>query len=134
MDVDTLYIFAVATTVTLLFILFFLFIFFKVKQIRTAQYLGGRKQYYSAIARMWFGAFMALFGINTMLQFQTAVAYVIGGVFIIFGILNILSFNRRRKHFKNVLPDEDREYAEWQESKDKNKDFKHSTTKVVKKR
>lgn len=77
---------------------------------------------------------MSLFGISTMVQFQTGVAYVVGAAFILFGILNILSFNRRRKHFKSVLPDEDREIAEWYANKNKDNTFEHTTTKVVSKK
>lgn len=134
MDIESMYSLLVAILVTLLFITFAAFIFFKVKQIRTKQYRGGRKQYYNSISRIWFGAFMIIFGLNTIVQFQTAVSYIIGGVFIAFGILNILSFERRRKHFKSVLPDEDREIQEWIDKRDKDKTFERSTTKVVSKK
>ncbi len=134
MDIESVYSLIVAILVTSLFITFAVFIFYKVKQIRTKAYRGGRKQYYNSLSRIWFGAFMVIFGINTMVQFQTAVSYIIGGVFIVFGFLNVISFERRRKHFKSVLPDEDREIEEWEESRDKDKIFAHSTTKVASKK
>lgn len=134
MDIETTYSLIVAVLVTSLFVTFAVFIFYKVKQIRTKAYRGGRKQYYNSLSRIWFGAFMAIFGLNTMVQFQTAVSYIIGAVFIALGLLNILSFNRRRKHFKSVLPDEDREIEEWEKSKEKDKSFAHSTTKVASKK
>lgn len=134
MDIETIYTLIVSILVTLGFIAFLIFIFYKVKQVRTEQFRGGRKQYFNSLSRIWFGVFLIIFGTSTMVQFQTGVAYMVGAAFIFFGILNILSFNRRRKHFKSVLPDEDREIKEWYESKERDASFKHSTTKVSSKK
>lgn len=134
MNIETIYTLVVSVLITFAFIAFAVFIFYKVKQVRTKEYRGGRKQYYNSLSRIWFGIFMTTFGISTMVQFQTAVAYIVGVAFIIFGVLNILSFNRRRKHFKSVLPDEDRELEEWFESQGRDKTFEHTTTKVASKK
>ncbi|HJE19937.1 MAG TPA: YtpI family protein [Aliicoccus persicus] len=134
MDIETIYTLVVSILITLAFIAFALFIFYKVKQVRTEQFRGGRRQYYNSLSRIWFGAFLIIFGTSTIVQFQTGVAYIIGAVFIFFGLLNILSFNRRRKHFKSVIPDEDREINEWYESQNKDASFKHSSTKVLSKK
>lgn len=98
----------ITTLVTALIVSFFVFLFYKVLQIRTKRDV--RKAYYNAMARFWFGIFLIVFGMNSIIQFQTFVTYLVGGIFITFGIINVTHFNKARKYFKQNLPIEDEAY------------------------
>ncbi|WP_040928726.1 YtpI family protein [Nosocomiicoccus massiliensis] len=98
----------ITTLVTALIVSFLMFFIYKVRQIRTKRDV--RKAYYNAMARLWFGVFLIIFGTNSIVQFNTLVTYIIGGIFIVLGIINVTHFNKARKYFKSNLPIEDEAY------------------------
>ncbi|CAD2075114.1 YtpI family protein [Phocicoccus pinnipedialis] len=100
----------ISSVVTLLILSFLIFLIYKVLQVRTRRDV--RKAYYNAMSRMWFGLFMVIFGINSMIQFNTVVSYIIGGIFILFGGFNAWHFNKARKYFKDNLPIENKAWEE----------------------
>lgn len=107
--------FLISTVVTLLTLSFLIFLVYKVLQVRTKRDV--RKAYYNALSRVWFGIFLIVFGINSIIQFHTLVAYIIGGMFIILGFINASHFNKARKYFKGNLPIEDKAWEEFNNKK-----------------
>ena len=109
----------ISSIVTLLILSFLIFLVYKVLQVRTRRDV--RKAYYNAMSRFWFGIFMVIFGLNAIIQFHTVVAYIIGGIFIIFGGFNAWHFNKARKYFKGNLPIEDKAWEEFEKKKQREK-------------
>jgi len=110
-----LYTFAVSFLVTAIVVTFILFIFYKVRKIRDVRDV--RSAYYNSISRIWFALFMLVFGLNSIVQFHTLVAYLIGGIFIIFGAYQLSYFNKARKYFKGNLPIEEKAWQEFEAAK-----------------
>lgn len=115
---EFLFTFAVSFLVTAIVATFILFVVFKVRKIRTIRDV--RSAYYNSIARIWLGLFLVVFGLNTMLQFNTLVAYIIGGIFVLLGGYQVFYFNKARKYFKGNLPIEEQAWKEFEAMK-KNK-------------
>ncbi|MGO1923063.1 MAG: YtpI family protein [Jeotgalicoccus sp.] len=112
---EFLFTLAVSFLVTAIVATFILFIVFKVRKIRTVRDVRGA--YYNSIARIWFGLFLVVFGLNTMLQFHTLVAYIIGGLFVLLGGYQVFHFNKARKYFKGNLPIEEQAWKEFEAMK-----------------
>ncbi|CAD2073407.1 hypothetical protein GCM10007275_02040 [Jeotgalicoccus coquinae] len=112
---EFLFTFAVSFLVTAIVATFILFVVFKVRKIRTVRDVRGA--YYNSIARIWLGLFLVAFGLNTMLQFHTLVAYIIGGIFVLFGGYQAYHFNQARKYFKGNLPIEEQAWKEFEAMK-----------------
>ncbi len=108
---EFLFTFAVSFLVTAIVATFILFVVFKVRKIRTVRDVRGA--YYNSIARIWLGLFLVVFGLNTMLQFHTLVAYIIGGIFVLLGGYQVFHFNKARKYFKGNLPIEEQAWKEF---------------------
>ncbi|CEA00752.1 hypothetical protein BN1048_01070 [Jeotgalicoccus saudimassiliensis] len=116
---EFLYTFAVSFLVTAIFVTFLLFVVYKVRKIRTVRDV--RAAYYDSIARIWLGLFLVAFGLNTMIQFHTLVAYIIGGLFVLLGGYQTYHFNKARKYFKGNLPIEEQAWQEFEAKKSKRK-------------
>ena len=112
---EFLFTLAVSFLVTAIVATFILFVVFKVRKIRTIRYVRGA--YYNSIARIWFALFLISFGLNTMLQFHTLVAYIIGGLFVLLGGYQLFYFNKARKYFKGNLPIEEQAWKEFEAMK-----------------
>ncbi|HBV22176.1 MAG TPA: hypothetical protein DEB42_00080 [Jeotgalicoccus sp.] len=112
---EFLFTFAVSFLVTAIVATFILFVVFKVRKIRTIRDV--RSAYYNSIARIWLGLFLVVFGLNTMLQFHTLVAYIIGGIFVLLGGYQVFYFNKARKYFKGNLPIEEQAWKEFEAMK-----------------
>lgn len=112
---EFLFTFAVSFLVTAIVATFILFVVFKVRKIRTIRDVRGA--YYNSIARIWLGLFLVVFGLNTMLQFHTLVAYIIGGIFVLLGGYQVYYFNKARKYFKGNLPIEEQAWKEFEAMK-----------------
>lgn len=112
---EFLFTFAVSFLVTAIVATFILFVVFKVRKIRTIRDV--RSAYYNSIARIWLGLFLVVFGLNTMLQFHTLVAYIIGGIFLLLGGYQVFYFNKARKYFKGNLPIEEQAWKEFEAMK-----------------
>lgn len=63
------------------------YIFYKAKYFRTHR--PAEKKWISAKANISLGLFIGLFGLNQFFLNQTAVAYIVGTVFIVLGIVNV---------------------------------------------
>ena len=112
---EFLFTFTVSFLVTAIVATFILFVAFKVRKIRTIRDV--RSAYYNSIARIWLGLFLVVFGLNTMLQFHTLVAYIIGGIFVLLGGYQVFYFNKARKYFKGNLPIEEQAWKEFEAMK-----------------
>lgn len=112
---EFLFTFAVSFLVTAIVATFILFVVFKVRKIRTIRDV--RSAYYNSIARIWLGLFLVVFGLNTMLQFHTLVAYIIDGIFVLLGGYQVFYFNKARKYFKGNLPIEEQAWKEFEAMK-----------------
>lgn len=112
---EFLFTFAVSFLVTAIVATFILFVVFKVRKIRTIRDV--RSAYYNSIARIWLGLFLVVFGLNTMLQFHTLVAYIIGAIFVLLGGYQVFYFNKARKYFKGNLPIEEQAWKEFEAMK-----------------
>lgn len=113
---EFLFTFAVSFLVTAIVATFILFVVFKVRKIRTIRDV--RSAYYNSIARIWLGLFLVVFGLNTMLQFHTLVAYIIGAIFILLGGYQVFYFNKARQYFKGNLPIEEQAWKEFEAMKE----------------
>ncbi|MFC3418374.1 YtpI family protein [Salinicoccus hispanicus] len=102
---------AVSFLVTLLLLSLFMFIVYKIRKIRSERDV--RKAYYNSISRIWLGSLILSFGLNTIIQFPTAVSYIIGALFVVIGAYNIWHFNAARKYFKGNIPIEDKAWADF---------------------
>lgn len=112
---EFLYTLAVSFLVTAIVVTFILFVVFKVRKMRTIRDV--RSAYYNSIARIWFAVFLIVFGLNSIVQFHTLVAYLIGGLFIIFGVYQFIYFNKARNYFKGNLPIEEQAWKEFEAMK-----------------
>ncbi len=112
---ELMYQIIVSSLVTLLFVSFFMFLVYKIRQFRTNREV--RTVYYKSIAAIWLGLMMLTFGLNSIVQFGTAVAYIVGIIFIAVGGYNIWYYNKARKKFKANLPIEEKAWEEFEKNK-----------------
>ena len=112
---EFLYSLAVSFLVTAIVVTFILFVVFKVRKIRTVRDV--RSAYYNSIARIWLALFLIVFGLNSMLQFHTTVAFIIGGLFVVLGAYQFFYFNKARKYFKGNLPIEEQAWKQFEAMK-----------------
>src|SRR5690625_61050 len=112
---EFLFTLAVSFLVTAIVFTFILFVVFKVRKIRTIRDVRGA--YYNSIARIWLALFLIAFGLNSIVQFHTAVAYLIGGLFVLLGAYQLFYFNKARKYFKGNLPIEEQAWKEFEAMK-----------------
>jgi predicted membrane protein len=112
---ELMYQIIVSSLVTLLLLSFFMFLVYKIRQFRTNREV--RTVYYKSISAMWLGTAMLSFGLNSIVQFGTAVAYLVGIIFIVFGGYNIWYYNKARRKFKGNLPIEERAWEEFERNK-----------------
>lgn len=63
------------------------YVFYKAKYFRTRR--PAEKKWVSAKASICLGLFVALFGLNQFFLNQTAVAYIVGTIFIVLGVVNV---------------------------------------------
>ncbi len=111
-QMEMLYQISVSVLVTLLLASLFMFLLFKVRQIRSRRDV--QSAHFNSISRIWLGLLILAFGLNTIIQFHTAVSYIIGALFIILGAYNIWHFNAARKYFKGNLPIEEEAWEEFE--------------------
>ncbi len=85
--------------ILVLFIIFSFsfYIYFKTKYFRTK--LPAAKKWISAKSSMALGLFVALFGVNQLFLFQTTVTYIVAGVFILLGVINVIGGIKAYKYF-----------------------------------
>jgi len=85
---------------------FAFYFYYKTKQFRTS--LPVRKNWYASKASIALGCFVIFFGINQILLFQTAVTYIISGIFLVLGF-GLISYNfKAAKHYRSFLDEETR--------------------------
>lgn len=73
------------------------YVFYKIKSTRTR--LPMEKKWLKGKSSMALGAFVATYGINQMVMFQSILTFTIGGIFIIIGVLSIWGGFKVYKHF-----------------------------------
>lgn len=76
---------------------FSFYIYFKAKYFRTK--LPAEKKWISAKSSMALGSFVALFGVNQLFLFQSMVTYIVAGIFILLGIINVIGGIKAYKYF-----------------------------------
>lgn len=115
MSLELLYKIAVSFLVSFLFLCLVMFVIYKMRQIRSVRDV--QSVYFTSISRIWLGLFLVTMGLNSIIQFTTNVAIIVGAVFIIFGSYNVYYFNKARKKFKANLPIEEKAWQEFEAQK-----------------
>lgn len=92
--------------VLLIIVSFVFYFYYKTKQFRAT--LPIRKKWYGATAALCLGAFMLFFGINQLFIFQTAVTYIIAGIFIVLGLAMMVTNYKAAKHYHQFVEEESR--------------------------
>ncbi len=92
--------------VLLIIVSFVFYFYYKTKQFRAV--LPIRKKWYGATASFALGAFMLFFGINQLFVFQTAVTYIIAGIFIVLGLAMMFTNYKAAKHYHQFVAEEAR--------------------------
>ncbi|PLR98130.1 YtpI family protein [Bacillus sp. T33-2] len=77
-----------------------LYVFYKIKYVRSNR--PAEKKWISAKSSIALGLFVALFGLNQLFLFQTAMTYIVAGIFIFLGSLSVWA---GFKSYKFYLPD-----------------------------
>lgn len=80
------------------------YIYLKAKYFRTK--LPAERKWISAKSSIALGSFVALFGVNQLFLFHTALTYVIAGIFIILGTVNIIAGIKAYKYFLPLAKEE----------------------------
>lgn len=80
------------------------YIFYKTKYFRTK--LPAEKRWISSKSSIALGSFISLFGINQLFLYQTTVTYIIAGLFIVLGAINIWSGVKAYKYFLPIAAKE----------------------------
>ncbi|HSI66523.1 MAG TPA: YtpI family protein [Planococcus sp. (in: firmicutes)] len=92
--------------VFLIIVSFVFYFYYKTKQFRTK--LPVRKNWYKSRASIALGSFVAFFGINQVFLYQSALTYLIAGIFISLGI-GLITYNyKAAKHYQTFLDEETR--------------------------
>lgn len=73
------------------------YIFYKAKYIRCK--LPAEKRWISAKSSMALGSFVGFFGINQLFLYQTTITYIIAGIFIVLGGINVWAGMKAYKYF-----------------------------------
>lgn len=74
-----------------------LYIFYKTRYFRTN--LPVEKKWLSAKSNIALGSFVLLFGINQLIIFHSTITYLISGIFILLGAVNMIGGYQRYKHY-----------------------------------
>src|SRR5699024_6722584 len=111
-QMEMLYQISVSVRVPLLLVSLFMFLLFKVRRIRSRRDV--QSAHITSLSRTCLELLTFPFGLNTIVQFHTAVSYIIGSLFIILGAYNIRHFNAARKYFKGNLPIEEKAWEEFE--------------------
>ncbi|TCN24445.1 YtpI family protein [Mesobacillus foraminis] len=83
--------------VVLIVLSFAFYVFYKIKYVRSSR--PAERQWVSAKSSIALGVFVALFGINQLYLFQTAVTYIVAGIFIVLGGLSAFAGFKAYKHY-----------------------------------
>ncbi|MBP3041111.1 YtpI family protein [Bacillaceae bacterium Marseille-Q3522] len=83
--------------VVLIVLSFVFYLFYKVRYIRSAR--PAEKQWISAKSRTALGLFVALFGLNQIFLFPSTLTYVIAGIFLLLGSINVWTGLKARKYY-----------------------------------
>jgi hypothetical protein len=83
--------------VVLIVLSFAFYVFYKIKYVRSSR--PAERQWVSAKSSMALGVFVALFGFNQLYLFQTAVTYIVAGIFIVLGALSAFAGFKAYKHY-----------------------------------
>jgi amino acid transporter len=80
------------------------YLYFKTKQFRTDYPI--RKKWYKAKAGIALGSFLIAFGVNTAIMFTDSLSYIIGAIFILFGLTYLNNDIRRMRHEGRFVKEE----------------------------
>ncbi|MFD2829090.1 YtpI family protein [Corticicoccus populi] len=116
---ELLYLIIVSSLVSFLFLSLLMFVIYKMRQIRSVRDV--QSVYFTSISRIWLGLFLVAMGLNSIIQFTTSVAIIVGAVFILFGAYNVYYFNKARKKFKANLPIEEKAWEEFEARRQKSR-------------
>ncbi|WP_338470492.1 YtpI family protein [Niallia sp. XMNu-256] len=83
------------------------YLFYKTKYFRSK--LPAEKRWLSAKSSIALGSFVGLFGINQLFLYQTTVTYIIAGIFIVLGAINVRAGIKAYKYFLPLAAEEVRE-------------------------
>lgn len=89
-------VFIIITTIT--------FAYFKFKQTRTT--LPIRKKWYRYRAGEALSIFLILFGMNQIVLYPTLITYIIGAIFVLYGITVFIGNFKRARHYGQFVEEE----------------------------
>ncbi|WP_046176688.1 YtpI family protein [Domibacillus indicus] len=76
---------------------FVFYLFYKVQYTRSKRPM--ERKWLSAKSSMVLGLFVGVFGVNTLLIQQTATAYIIAAIFIVYGFASMIAGYKMYKHY-----------------------------------
>lgn len=86
------------TFVILITISFVFYFFYKVKSFRTKAVI--EKSWVNTKANMALGSFLVFFGLNQIfIRYDSVIALIVGGVFIVLGLTNVILGYRAYRHY-----------------------------------
>ncbi|MBM7692879.1 succinate-acetate transporter protein [Peribacillus deserti] len=83
--------------VVLIVITFSFYLYFKIKYVRTQK--PAEKKWTATKSSMALGLFVVLFGINQLFLYTGTVTYIVAGVFILLGVINVWAGYKSYKHY-----------------------------------
>ncbi|WP_053364332.1 YtpI family protein [Bacillus sp. FJAT-27251] len=76
---------------------FSMYVFYKIKYVRSSRPV--ERKWLSAKSSIALGLFVALFGVNQLFLFQSAVTYIVAGIFIVMGGLSVYAGVKAYQHY-----------------------------------
>jgi len=80
------------------------YFYFKTKQFRSE--LPIAKKWYANRALVALGSLLFFFGLNQLFLFQTTLTYVISALFIVLGLITMITYYRVAKHYGQFVEEE----------------------------
>lgn len=80
------------------------YLYLKMKQIRTT--LPIRKKWYQYRSGQSLSLFLIIFAINQLVLYQTSTTYIICAILFLFGVVALIGFTKRAKHYAQFVQEE----------------------------
>jgi len=90
--------------VSLIVLTFVFYFYFKTKQYRSD--LPIAKKWYANRALVALGSLLFFFGLNQLSLFPSTLTYVISGLFIVLGLITMITYFRVAKHYGQFVEEE----------------------------
>lgn len=80
------------------------YLYLKTKQLRTT--LPIRKKWYRYRSGQALSTFLVIFAINQLVLFQTPTTYIVCAILIIFGVITLVGYTKRVRHYGQFVQEE----------------------------